>query len=68
MTTLFETCLKLTGYDINLASNELKRIQSLPLEEFRKWQDEKKWWIAIIMVSCNFPFFIFLPLEKIFWG
>ena len=46
MTTLFETYLKLAGYDINLASNELKRIQSLPLEEFRKWQDEKKWWIA----------------------
>ena len=46
MNSLFETYLKLTGYDINLASNELKRIQSLPIEEFRNWQDEKKWWIA----------------------
>lgn len=46
MITLFETFLKLTGYDISLASNELKRIQSLSSIEFRKWQNDQKWQIA----------------------
>ena len=46
MLTIFETYLKLTGYDISQSSNELKRIQSLSAEEFRKWNNEQKWKIA----------------------
>ena len=46
MKSLFETYLKLTGYDISCAGKELKQIQSLSPEEFQKWQDNKKWEIA----------------------
>jgi len=46
MKTLFETYLQLTGYNISHYSNELKRIRSLSPDEFREWQDSKKWEIA----------------------
>ena len=53
MKTLFETYLKLTGYDISFASNELKRIQSLSSKGIRKWQDNKKWVIARYLYDNN---------------
>ena len=56
MLTLFETYLKLTGYDIGKASNELKQIQSLSVEEFQKWQSNKKWEIARYHYDNN-PFY-----------
>ena len=44
--SVFESYLKLTGYDIELAGKQLKYIQSLTPDEFRKWQDDQKWKIA----------------------
>jgi len=52
----FETYLKLTGYNISHASNELKQIQSLSPEEFHKRQDNKKWEIAKYHYDNN-PFY-----------
>ncbi len=46
MIGLFETYLKLTGYDISRAGKESKQIQGLPPDEFQKWQSNKKWEIA----------------------
>jgi len=46
MNSLFETYMKLTGYNISHATNELKKVQSLRSEEFHKWQDKQKWSIA----------------------
>lgn len=56
MISLFETYLKLTGYDISHASDELKQIQSLSSEEFHKWQDNQKWEIARYHYNNN-PFY-----------
>ena len=56
MISLFETYLKFTGYDISHASNELKQIQSLSVEEFQKWQSNKKWEIARYHYDNN-PFY-----------
>ena len=46
MISFFEIYLKIIGYDIARASDELKRIQSLASNEFCKWQEKKKWGIA----------------------
>ena len=46
MISLFETCLKLIGYDISHAGDELKIIQYLSPDEFRNWHNEQKWKIA----------------------
>ena len=56
MKSLFETYLKLTGYDISRAGKELKQIQSLSVEEFQKWQSNKKWEIARYHYDNN-PFY-----------
>ena len=46
MITVFELYLKLIGCNIRDAGNKLNLIQSLSPEEFRKWQDNKKWEIS----------------------
>ena len=46
MGTLFETYLKIIGYDISRASKKLEMIQALSPEEFHKWQLNMKWKIA----------------------
>ena len=46
MKTLFEKYMRFSGYDIASAEKELKRIQSLSLEEFREWQDNARWSIV----------------------
>ena len=56
MNSLFETYLKLTGYDIRRAGKELKQIQALPPDEFQKWQSNKKWEIARYHYDNN-PFY-----------
>ena len=56
MLTLFEICLKLIGYDISHARNELIQIQSLPPDEFHKWKNDKKWEIARYHYNNN-PFY-----------
>ncbi|NQU35417.1 MAG: phenylacetate--CoA ligase family protein [Bacteroidetes bacterium] len=43
---MFETYLKLVGYDIGSATAELKQIQALSHKEFYKWQEDQKWSIA----------------------
>ena len=48
--------MKLTGYDISCAGKELKQIQSLSPEEFRKWQSNNKWEIARYHYDNN-PFY-----------
>ena len=50
---MFETFMKLSGYNINSAHDRLKRIQSLTPNEFRKWQDDQKWKIAIFHYDNN---------------
>jgi len=44
--SIFEIFLKLSGYDINVASERLRQIQLLLPNEFRKWQNDQKWTIA----------------------
>ena len=56
MNSLFETYLKLTGYDISCAGKELKQIQALAPDEFQKWQSNKKWEIARYHYDNN-PFY-----------
>jgi len=43
---MFEAFLKLSGFDINAASERLRQIQSLSPEKFLKWQNNQKWVIA----------------------
>ena len=43
---MFETYLRLVGYDIGFASLKLKQIHILSPEEFYNWQEEQKWKIA----------------------
>ena len=54
--SVFETYLKLIGFDIELAGTQLKYVQSLTPEQFHKWQDEQKWKIARYHFENN-PFY-----------
>ncbi len=56
MKTIFETILKLSGYDISTADKRLNLIQSLSPDEFRKWQNDQKWAIAKYHYDNN-PFY-----------
>jgi phenylacetate-CoA ligase len=56
MKSLFEICLKLTGYDISHATNELNQIQSLSPEKFYKWEENNKLEIARYHYDNN-PFY-----------
>jgi len=41
--SLFELTLKMKGFPIQEAVDELQRIRGFSQDEFRKWQSEKKW-------------------------
>ncbi|MEO6696300.1 MAG: phenylacetate--CoA ligase family protein [Ignavibacteria bacterium] len=41
--SFLELSLKLKGFPLQKAENELKRIQSLSKEDFKKWHVEKRW-------------------------
>ena len=56
MRSFFEVYLQLTGYNVNYFINELKQVQSLSHEEFRKFQENKKWEIARYHYENN-PFY-----------
>ena len=45
--SFLELSLKLKGFPIEKAKNELKWIQSLSPVEFKKWHDNKRWEIAM---------------------
>lgn len=44
--SLFENILKLKGYPVDAARKELMRIQSMSVDEFLHWQQQKAWQIA----------------------
>ena len=46
MDSIFERIIALKGYNVNMASDEIRNIQSLNVERFKKWQDKKKWAIV----------------------
>ena len=41
--SLFETILKLKGYPVDAARNELKRVQAMSMDEFTYWQQHQAW-------------------------
>ena len=43
MDSIFEIMISLRGYNISTASEEIKNIQCMTNERFKKWQNEKKW-------------------------
>jgi len=43
MDSIFERIIALRGYNISMASEEIKKIQSMNIERFKKWQNEKRW-------------------------
>lgn len=53
---LFEQTLKLKGFPINKAKEELKKIQSLSADEFVSFQNKQKWEIAKYHYQ-NTPFY-----------
>ena len=50
---IFKTILKLKGYNIDRASNELNNIQSYSLDDFKIWQEKKKWELVKFHYSNN---------------
>ncbi len=53
MDSIFERIIALRGYNISMASAEIKKIQAMNIERFKKWQNEKKWDIVKYHYSHN---------------
>ena len=43
MDSIFERIIALKGYNVSMASDEIRKIQSMNIERFKKWQDKMRW-------------------------
>ena len=46
MTSLFETFLRISGYNLQAARKRLRSIQQMDVDAFKLWQSDSKWKIA----------------------